>query len=270
MIEVRRPRIGTERSRHTRSLSVAESRTRSNGSSAPRAAGCWTSAPCGEPRRRASAPVDDREPRAAPQGVLGQARHRIHLERRADDEQQAARRASSSDARSIAPAGQQLAEHDHVGLEHGAASAHAGTGTCSSTRSNSSRWPHARQLADRIEPCTSTTRREPAASCRRSTFWVTIASTRPRRSSSASATCAAFGVASASTPEPLRVEVPDLRRVAPEGVDGRVLHRVVLRPDAGRRAEVGDAALRGDAGSGQDDARLRLYDQPGETLGGHA
>jgi len=48
-------------------------------------------------------------------------------------------------------------------------------------------------------------------------------------------------------PQPLGVEVPDLDRVAPEGVDGRVLHRVVARPDAGGRAEVRDAAVGADA-----------------------
>ena len=44
-----------------------------------------------------------------------------------------------------------------------------------------------------IEPCTSTTRSEPAARCSRSTFWVITASSRPRRSSSASASWAGFG-----------------------------------------------------------------------------
>src|SRR5262249_56335963 len=46
--------------------------------------------------------------------------------------------------------------------------------------------------------------------------------------------------------ETQRVELPDLLGVAPEGVDRRVLHRVVLRPDPTRRAEGGKAALRGD------------------------
>ena len=111
--------------------------------------------------------------------------------------------------------------------------------------------------------------RDPAAWCSRSTFCVTTASTSPRRSSSASARCAAFGLRVREHAEPLGVEVPDLRRVAPERVDRRVLHRVVLRPDAGPRPEVGDPALGRDARAGEDDAGLRLQDQLGETLGAH-
>ena len=47
----------------------------------------------------------------------------------------------------------------------------------------------------RIEPCTSITSSLPARSCRRSMFCVITARTSPRRSSSASARCAAFGSA---------------------------------------------------------------------------
>jgi hypothetical protein len=39
------------------------------------------------------------------------------------------------------------------------------------------------------------------------------------------------------------VELPDLERVAPERRNRRVLHRVILGPDSGGRAEVGNAAL---------------------------
>jgi hypothetical protein len=34
--------------------------------------------------------------------------------------------------------------------------------------------------------------------------------------------------------EPQRVELPDLDGITPKSVDGRVLHRVVLGPDAAR------------------------------------
>src|SRR5262245_49185973 len=69
--------------------------------------------------------------------------------------------------------------------------------------------------------------------------------------------------------ETFRVEVPDLRRVAPEGIDGRVLRRVVSRPEARSRPEIGNAALGRHAGAGEDDARLGVYDQRSEMLGGH-
>ena len=64
-----------------------------------------------------------------------------------------------------------------------------------------------------------------------------------------------------------RVEAPDLLRVALERAQRRVLHRVDLRPDPGRRAEVRDPALGADAGAGQDDARLPLADQRCEVGG---
>src|SRR5205807_2193637 len=60
------------------------------------------------------------------------------------------------------------------------------------------------------------------------------------------------------------VELPHLHRVAPEGADRRVLHRVVLRPDSGRGTEVRDPALGRDAGAGQYDARLPLAQKFGE------
>ena len=55
-----------------------------------------------------------------------------------------------------------------------------------------------------------------------------------------------------------RVELPDLGRIAPEGIDRGVLHRVVLGPDAGGRPEVGNTALRRDACACQDYTRLRF------------
>ena len=60
------------------------------------------------------------------------------------------------------------------------------------------------------------------------------------------------------------VEAPHLDRVAAERVDRAVLERVEARPEAGRRAEVGDAALCADARPRQDDAGLPLPDQLGE------
>ena len=47
--------------------------------------------------------------------------------------------------------------------------------------------------------------------------------------------------------EALPVELPDLDGIGEERVDRRVLHRVVLRPEARWRAEVRDAGLRADA-----------------------
>ena len=70
--------------------------------------------------------------------------------------------------------------------------------------------------------------------------------------------------------EPPRVEVPDLDRVAPERVDGRILPRVVLGPHPARRAEVGNAALGAHTSPGQDDARLVVADQSGKQIDGHA
>jgi hypothetical protein len=64
-----------------------------------------------------------------------------------------------------------------------------------------------------------------------------------------------------------RVEGPDLFRIGVESVDRRVLHRVVLRPDSGRRAEVGNAALGRHASAGEDDARLADPDQRRERRG---
>ncbi len=61
-----------------------------------------------------------------------------------------------------------------------------------------------RHSAERIEPCTSTTSRLPARECSVSMFCVTTACTRPRRSSSASATCAAFGCGVEQDVDPLR------------------------------------------------------------------
>src|SRR5581483_10148054 len=69
--------------------------------------------------------------------------------------------------------------------------------------------------------------------------------------------------------ESLRVEVPHLLRVAAEGLDRGVLHRVVPRPDPGRRPEVRDPALGRDAGARQDDARLAIANQLRQTLGAH-
>ena len=95
-------------------------------------------------------------------------------------------------------------------------------------------------------------------------FCVTTALTSPRRSSSASARCASFGSAPGQHVDPRRVEAPDLLRVVAERAERRVLHRVDLGPDPGRRAEVRDAALGRDAGAGEDDARLAARDQLGK------
>src|SRR5579864_635383 len=70
--------------------------------------------------------------------------------------------------------------------------------------------------------------------------------------------------------EPGAVEVPHLRRVGAERVDGRVLHRVVRMPDSLGRAEVGDAGLGADARAGEDDARLPGAYELGEMLDRHA
>ena len=70
--------------------------------------------------------------------------------------------------------------------------------------------------------------------------------------------------------DPLRVEAPDLLRVLAEGAERRVLHRVDLGPDPGRRAEVRDAALGRHAGAGEDDARLAGRDQLGKACRRHA
>ena len=57
---------------------------------------------------------------------------------------------------------------------------------------------------------------------------------------------------------------PDALRVAPEGVDRGHLGRVDLLPDAGRGAEVGQAALGVIPAPVEDDARLPLTDEIGE------
>src|SRR5204863_9354813 len=67
--------------------------------------------------------------------------------------------------------------------------------------------------------------------------------------------------------EARRVEAPHLPRVGAERVDRAVLERVELRPETGRRAEVGDPALGRDARAGEDDARLRLAEERSEAGG---
>ena len=69
--------------------------------------------------------------------------------------------------------------------------------------------------------------------------------------------------------EALPVELPDLDGIGEERVDRRVLHRVVLRPEARGRAEVRDAGLRADARSRQDDARLPLADELRQPFDAH-
>ena len=95
-----------------------------------------------------------------------------------------------------------------------------------------------RQTRRRIEPCTSTTSRLPPRSCSVSMFCVTTACTSPRRSSSASARCAAFGSRSRAR-RARRVEAPDARRIAPERLDRRHLERIDVGPDPGRERKSG-------------------------------
>ena len=88
------------------------------------------------------------------------------------------------------------------GLRIAPQAGHGGAPSSSTSRTTSARgtrMPSTRQTAVRIEPCTSTTSREPASSWSVSTFCVTSARRSPRRSSSASARCAVLGSASAST-----------------------------------------------------------------------
>ena len=204
--------------------------------------------------------VDDRE-RPRLEGKPGDG---PDLERRADDEQQPRPRASSV-ARSIAPGGRSSPNSVDARLQDLAAVAAERRGRSSSCARTASRPSVQRQLghtAERIEPCTSTTSRLPARECSVSMFWVTTARTSPRRSSSASAWCpgsapprAAGGSARGRRPRPApdRAGTPGSRR--PRA--GRP------RPDPGRRAEVGDPALRGDARARQDDARLALAQERG-------
>ena len=67
-------------------------------------------------------------------------------------------------------------------------------------------------------------------------FWVMTPSSRPRRSSSASASCAAFGSLVAERVKARPVVGPEAGRVALEDVDVRDLHRVDVRPEPGLRA----------------------------------
>src|SRR5207247_10024178 len=76
------------------------------------------------------------------------------------------------------------------------------------------------------------------------------------------------GIGCAEQLDPQRVELPHLHRIPSEGVDRRVLHRVVLRPDPTRRAEVGNSALGRDAGPRQDDAGLALADEGRQVANG--
>ena len=86
-----------------------------------------------------------------------------------------------------------------------------------------------------IEPCTSITSREPARWCRPSTFCVITASSETRALERGERQVAGVRLRVGEHAEAPAVELPDLRRVAPEAVDRRDLVRVVLRPDAGRR-----------------------------------
>ena len=67
--------------------------------------------------------------------------------------------------------------------------------------------------------------------------------------------------------EARRVEAPHLGGIPTEGAHRCVLERVELGPDPGRRAKVRNAALGGDAGTGEGDARLVVADQGGQGLG---
>src|SRR5207245_4615086 len=70
--------------------------------------------------------------------------------------------------------------------------------------------------------------------------------------------------------EALAVKAPHLHRVLEERIDRRVLHRVVLRPDTGRRAEVRNPRLGADTGTCQHDARPARRHQVRETLDAHS
>jgi len=102
--------------------------------------------------------------------------------------------------------------------------------------------------------------RLPAREWSVSMFCVTIAETKPRRSSSASARCAEFGSASMDPPA---VEVPHALGIAPERLNGCDLEGIDVGPDPARRTEVRDTALRAHARSCQHQARLPLANESG-------
>ena len=148
--------------------------------------------------RRAPSGRGSRSRAPAPRaGARRPARPRARSRRRASSR---APRASWV-ARSIAPAGKSSPKSTTPGLSASPQCGHVGTGlaaSCASTASAGSLQRQPRHCADRIDPCTSTTSSLPARLWSVSMFCVTTAWTRPLRSSSASARCAAFGSASRS------------------------------------------------------------------------
>src|SRR6185503_8131918 len=111
-------------------------------------------------------------------------------------------------------------------------------GSGRSGRTSSSPWPHERHTALPIDPCTSITSREPAP-----------LELRDREMSGVRAGLAKHVEAQA-------VELPHAFRALAEAVDAGDDIWVVVRPDPLGAAEVGDPALRADAGARQHDARL--------------
>ena len=60
--------------------------------------------------------------------------------------------------------------------------------------------------------------------------------------------------------KPERVELPNPHGIAAERIDARDLGRVVLRPDASRRAEVRDSRLGADARARERNARAPAFE----------
>ena len=184
--------------------------------------------------------------------------HRPHLQRRADDEQQP--RLAHELRRPVDLARrEELAEHDDVGLEDRAAGRarrraelvhepddlrprHADAVDKADGGADRAVYldhvPRAGELVERVDVLRHERAQKPAP--------LELGEREVRR--------VGLGVRQHAQPEP--VELPHLAWVALERVDRRVLHRVVLRPDPGRRAEVRDPALGRDPCPRQCDGRL--------------
>ncbi len=65
------------------------------------------------------------------------------------------------------------------------------------------------------------------------------------------------------------VELPHATRIGEKRLDGRDLERIDVLPDPALRPEVGDAALRRDTGSREDDAWLSLAKRGGQCVDRH-